>query len=150
MRQMRILTALLLVVAAFCLALGVTQPLIRFETFVFFSSTPSLVEIVAGLWRDGEALLSLIIALFSIVFPAAKILAAQAVFADSGRDASARRKLRTLLGIVSKWSMMDVVLVALAIFAAKTTGLADAFTQPGLWFYATSVTAAAAASFLLR
>ncbi len=34
--------------------------------------------------------------------------------------------------------MLDVVLVALVIFAAKTSGLATAFTQPGLWFFAAS------------
>jgi paraquat-inducible protein A len=34
--------------------------------------------------------------------------------------------------------MMDVLLVAIVVAAAKTTGLADAFTQPGLWCYATS------------
>ena len=40
---------------------------------------------------------------------------------------------------------MGLVLVALAIFAAKTTGLADALTQAGLWFYvAATVTGTAA------
>jgi paraquat-inducible protein A len=58
--------------------------------------------------------------------------------------------MHRLLGAVSKWSMMDVLLVALVIFAAKTSGLADAFTQPGLWFYATSVATAAIATVLLR
>ena len=31
-----------------------------------------------------------------------------------------------------------IVLVALVIVAAKTSGMASAFTQPGLWFYAAS------------
>lgn len=46
----------------------------------------------------------------------------------------------SLLEIVAslKWSMMDVLLVAIVIAAAKTTGLANAFTQPGLWCYAAS------------
>lgn len=30
------------------------------------------------------------------------------------------------------------MLVAIVIFAAKTSGMAEAFTQPGLWFYAGS------------
>ena len=33
---------------------------------------------------------------------------------------------------------LTVLLVAIIIFATKTTGLAQAFTQPGLWFYAGS------------
>ena len=32
--------------------------------------------------------------------------------------------------------MMDVMLVAIVIAAAKTSGLATAFTEPGLWCYA--------------
>ncbi len=39
--------------------------------------------------------------------------------------------------------MMDVLLVAIVIFATKTSGLAQAFTQPGLWFYAGSSLAVA-------
>jgi paraquat-inducible protein A len=34
--------------------------------------------------------------------------------------------------------MMDVLLVAIVVFAAKTSGLANAFSQPGLWFFALS------------
>ena len=46
--------------------------------------------------------------------------------------------------------MLDVVLVALVIFAAKTSGLATASTQPGLWFFAASVILTAAASTLAK
>jgi len=48
--------------------------------------------------------------------------------------------------VLSKWSMMDVLLVAIVIFATKSSGLAQAFTQPGLWFYAGSSLAVAAMS----
>ena len=51
---------------------------------------------------------------------------------------------------LSNWSMLDVVLVALVIFAAKTSGLATAFTQPGLWFFAVSAVLTAAASALAK
>ncbi|MEO0329087.1 MAG: paraquat-inducible protein A, partial [Pseudomonadota bacterium] len=47
---------------------------------------------------------------------------------------------------LAKWSMLDVLLVALAIFAAKTSGLANAITQPGLWFFALSAITVALAT----
>ena len=50
------------------------------------------------------------------------------------------------VNLLSKWSMMDVLLVALVVFAAKTSGLATAISQPGIWFYALSVVALAVAS----
>ena len=46
--------------------------------------------------------------------------------------------------------MMDVILVAIIVFAAKTSGLASAFTLPGLWFYAASVVLTVAAAALLK
>ena len=147
---MRVTTALLLIVSAFSLALGVSQPLLRFEHLVFFTRTPSLLEIIRELWISGDALLAAAVALFSVVFPMGKILAAQSVLAAGDGDPVKRDLIRRLFGLVSKWSMMDVLLVALVIFAAKTSGLADAFTQPGLWFYAASVGCAAIATALLR
>ncbi|WP_421857468.1 paraquat-inducible protein A [Oricola sp.] len=147
---MRFFTSALLAASAFFFALGITQPLLRFERLVFFSETPSLIEIVAELWSSGDALLAAAVGLFSIVFPAFKILAAHALLAAESARPEAGARLRALLGIVSKWSMMDVLLVALVIFAAKTTGLADAFTQIGLWFYAGSVMTTAVATALLK
>jgi len=46
--------------------------------------------------------------------------------------------------------MMDVLLVAIAIFAAKSSGLANAFTQPGLWFFALSTVSITLASIGLK
>ena len=51
---------------------------------------------------------------------------------------------------LSNWSMLDVVLVALVIFAARTSRLATAFAQPGLWFFAGSALLTATASTLLK
>lgn len=147
---MRIFIAILIAVSAFSLALGITQPLMRFEHLIFFSRTPSLIEMVQQLWASEDALLAGVVALFSIAFPAGKIVAAQVVLTGTDGNPQIRARMRRLLGIVSKWSMMDVLVVALVIVAAKTSGLADAFTQPGLWFYATSVATAAVATALIR
>lgn len=63
----------------------------------------------------------------------------------------ARTRSLALLSMVSKWSMLDVMLVALVLFAAKTSGLAAAAILPGLWFYATAtLTTALAAALCTR
>ena len=51
---------------------------------------------------------------------------------------------------LSQWSMVDVVLVVPAIFAAGTSGLAVAGTMPGPWFYAGSAALALGAHALGR
>jgi len=135
---MRLITPLLLVLSAFFLALGLVLPLVRFEKLVFFNETPSLLGIVSSLWNDGNAMLAVIVTLFSVVFPLAKLVGI-AFEATAARDGNTEGGLVSrLLPILGKWSMMDVMLVAIVIFAAKTSGMAEAFTQPGLWFYAGS------------
>ncbi|WP_319775158.1 paraquat-inducible protein A [Breoghania sp.] len=143
-RPMRLVLALLLPIATFSFALGITLPLIVFKKLYFFTETPSLVQIVLGLERDGDRGLAFLVGGFSIVLPAVKLVLLHTV-ALGGRG-----HFLHLLGAVSKWSMMDVMVVALVVFAAKSSGLATAITQPGLWFYATATVATAAAALLCR
>ncbi|KQS84156.1 MULTISPECIES: paraquat-inducible protein A [unclassified Rhizobium] len=135
---MRLITPVFLVLATFFLALGLVLPLVRFEKLIFFNETPSLLGIVWALWERDNPLLAVIVGLFSIVFPFAKLIAIAFEATVPADDAAASTVVSRLMPILGKWSMMDVMLVALVIFAAKTSGLAEAFTQAGLWFYAGS------------
>jgi paraquat-inducible protein A len=40
---------------------------------------------------------------------------------------------------LGKWSMLDVLVLALLIFYAKSTALSDAVALPGIYFFAGSV-----------
>ena len=143
------LKALLLVGASFAFALGITLPLMRFESFYLFSTDASLVEVILSLWSGGDGLLALLVGLVSIAFPLVKLLLVAAE--QVAKEGAAREGvLDRLVPVLSKWSMMDVLLVAIVIFATKTSGLAQAFTQPGLWFYAGSSLAVVALSALGR
>lgn len=139
------LKAFLLVAAAASFALGVTLPLMRFESFYVFSTDASLVQVIGSLWTEGDRLLALLVGLVSIVFPLAKLLLVTTELM-AGAPQAGQGALYRLVPVLSKWSMMDVLLVAIVIFATKTSGLAQAFTQPGLWFYAGSSLAVAALS----
>ncbi|WP_321344979.1 paraquat-inducible protein A [Breoghania sp.] len=141
---MRLVLALLLPLATFCFALGITLPLIVFKKLYLFTETPSLVQVVLGLDQEGDRGLALLVGGFSIVLPAVKLVLLHIV-ALGGRG-----RFLHLLSAVSKWSMMDVMVVALVVFAAKSSGLATAVTQPGLWFYASATVATAAAALLIR
>jgi paraquat-inducible protein A len=133
---MRYLLPLLLLASSLCLAFGLVLPLVRMDRLYFFSQSPSLVEIVSGLWLDSEIALALLVGLFSIAFPIAKlaVLHILAFGRATGEATRAPHWLKTL----GRLSMVDVLLVALVIFAAKTSGLATALTQPGLWFFTAS------------
>lgn len=134
---MALIVPVLLVLSALSLAFGMVFPLVLFEKLYFFTETPSLLGIIASLWVQGNQLLSIVVGLFSIVFPVIKLIGV-AFEATSKGDGKHDRLLAGLLPLLARWSMMDVMLVALVIMAAKTSGMATAFTQPGLWFYAGS------------
>lgn len=144
---MRRLLPLLLFAATISFALGVVLPLIRLDRLLVFTDEPSLVAMVAGLWAEGDILLAGVLGLFSIAFPALK-LGLLHIAAYGG--AEGHRLVPRWFLALSRWSMLDVVLVAIVIFAAKTSGLAAASTQPGLWFFAASVLLTAAASALAK
>jgi paraquat-inducible protein A len=126
---------LLVAAATMSLALGLVLPVMRLERLYFFSDTPTILGLVAGLWGDGDWALALLVGLFSVVFPVLKL--SLLAWREAGYHVPEGAFGRALPHL-SKWSMIDVMLVAIAIFAAKSSGLASAVAQPGLWFYAAS------------
>ncbi|WP_337918486.1 paraquat-inducible protein A [Pseudaminobacter soli (ex Zhang et al. 2022)] len=137
---------LLLFAATFSFACGIILPLIQVERLLLFTDEASLIGIVAGLWRTGDRPLAALIGLFSLVFPAIKLLLLHiAAYSKPPRPA-----IPGWLRALSNWSMLDVLLVALVIFTAKTSGLATAATKPGLWFFAASAVLTAGTSALAR
>lgn len=144
---MQPLLPIVLFAATFSLALGLVLPLISVERLFLFADEPSLVVMIAGLWSEGDRALAVVISLFSVAFPSLK-LAMLHLAAYGGKAWAAR--IPGWFRMLSNWSMLDVVLVALVIFAAKTSGLATAATKPGLWFFAASALLTAGASALAR
>lgn len=150
-----ILIAILILTSAFSFILGITLPLVHFQSFYIFEETPSLVEIVLSLFSDGNIGLAILVALVSILFPSLKLLS---ILTDALRRSDHRTMpaggnqwlVLNIVPLLSKWSMMDVLLVALVIFGAKTTGFVSAVSQPGLWFYALSALASSFAHYLIK
>ena len=144
---MRTAMPAMLFLATLSFAWGIALPLLSVYRLFVFTDEPSLVGIVIGLWNGGDMALATIVALFSIVFPATK-LALLNVWAYAGR--AAHDRIPEWFRALSNWSMLDVVLVALVIFAAKTSGFATASVKPGLWFFTASVLLTAGASYGLK
>ncbi len=136
---------LILFVATLSFGFGLVLPIAEFERLFFLTERPSLLTVVAGLWSDGDWLLAVVVGLFSVLFPALKLAVLHAA-----AYAPHRTELVGRVGLLSKWSMMDVLVVALAVFAAKTSGLASAAALPGLWFYAGAALLSAIAAGLIK
>jgi paraquat-inducible protein A len=147
---MRNMKAIFLVAAPFLLALGLVLPLVRFEKLYFFSETPSLLAIIQSLWQTGDGFLAAIVALVSIVLPVLKMVSLAVEAISDGEGGTGTFFFSHVVPQLSRWSMMDVLLVAIVIAAAKTSGLASAFTQSGLWCYAGSTIISGLLHSLLR
>ncbi len=129
----------LLLVAAISFGLGISLPLVQLEKFYFLTETPSLLGIIGGLWGAGDMALMAVITLFSLILPVAKL-------AVSYQSVFNQRPPAKWASMLAKWSMMDVLLVAILVFAAKTSGLATAIAQPGIWFFGLSAISTAIAA----
>jgi paraquat-inducible protein A len=135
----RFLLSIAIVAASVCLALGVSQPIIKLTRFVFWSSEHSLMTTVWVLIQGNQLFLGLTVLLFSIVFPILKLFYLVIV---STLPASEIRKLGFRLRALEwlgKWSMHDVLVMALMIFFIKSQGVYDAASLTGVYFFTAAV-----------
>ena len=123
---------LTLLAAAALLPLGWILPILSVTSFWVITAEHSIIGGLGVFLRDGEWLLTFAIGGFAILFPAAKI--AVAAFALI-RPNAAERALKLAHGL-SKWSMLDVFVIALVVMTAKSSVVADASVGPGAWCFA--------------
>lgn len=134
-----LLTAALIGVSAVCLVAGLLLPAIAFSQFYFFGNQHSLLSAVVALWQAGEHALAVIIGVFSVAFPAAKLLLMASDTIARLRGNGPLRKMAAAVAWLGRWSMLDVFVLALLIVAIRGSGIGDAATLPGIYLFAMSV-----------
>lgn len=133
------LLGLLILAATICLVLGLTLPIIRLTWFYLWSDVHSLASVVRDLYLSDEIILATVICLFSVVFPFLKLLYLLALYSIQHVQPSRSADWLKRLSWLGKWSMLDVLVLALVIFYAKATNLADATSMPGIYLFTSSV-----------
>jgi paraquat-inducible protein A len=130
---------LALAAAALCLTAGVTPPIMRVSRLIVFSRPISIVDGVQILLVDGDWLTATIIAVFSIVVPAAKIVALSLAWARLRRGAPVPSRLLRIVDGIGRWSLLDVLIVALVIVLLKSGSFTDATTAPAIYPFIAAV-----------
>jgi paraquat-inducible protein A len=130
---------LALTAAAACLAAGITWPIMRASRFVMFTRPFSILDGVQTLLSDGDWPIATIIVAFSIVFPVLKIGVLAVLWVRLRRGAPAPSRLIAVVESFGKWSMLDVFVVALVIFALKAGSFTDAATAPALYPFVAAI-----------
>jgi paraquat-inducible protein A len=135
----RFLLSLAIIGAAVCLALGLTLPIIRLTKYVFWSTEHSLLSTVMVLIRDGQSFLGGTVLIFSIVLPILKLLYLLLVSTLPAAEITRYHSRLKALEWLGKWSMHDVLVLALTIFFIKAQGLYDAASLNGVYFFTAAV-----------
>jgi paraquat-inducible protein A len=120
---------------------SLTLPLMRIEKKILWKhwqNDYSVITGVKGLWSDNAHALAIILFFFSVVFPFVKLIALSLVWAMRLPEKQ-RQRLLHWLGILGKWSMLDVMVVAILIVLVKIGPLAKVEAQSGVYVFATAI-----------
>ncbi|MBI4355244.1 MAG: paraquat-inducible protein A [Candidatus Omnitrophica bacterium] len=132
---------ILIIASAILQAVALSLPLFTVEKSVFWrhwKNSYSVFTGCVGLWRDEEHVLAAVIFFFSIVFPAVKLAALWLIW-DAKLGERRRNWILHWLGLLGKWSMLDVFVVAVIVVAAKMETLTRVEPQVGIYVFGVSV-----------
>ena len=135
----RFFLSLTILAASVCLALGITLPILKLTKFVWWESEHSLLSTVSVLLTDGQTFLGGIVLVFSIVLPVTKLLYLLLVSTLPPAEIVRQHRRLRALEWLGKWSMHDVLVLALTIFFVKSQGVYDAASLNGVYFFTAAV-----------
>jgi paraquat-inducible protein A len=107
---------------------------------LFWQNTYSVWTGVVELWKQNELALAGILFFFSIVFPFAKLVGLTVIwFLKLPKEGLTR--LLHWLGILGKWSMLDVFVVAILIVLVKLGPLVKVEPRVGIYVFSAAIAA---------
>jgi paraquat-inducible protein A len=134
----RIEVPLLILLSFLLLLIALSLPLMKVEKMVLWKNEYSVIAGVHSLWEQEQYALATILFFFSIVFPLFKLATlAYLWFVRLGEHQ--RQAVLHWLGILGKWSMLDVFVVAILIVLVKLGPLAKVEPQRGVYWFAAAI-----------
>lgn len=128
----------LIVLSFGLLLMGLSLPLMRVEKMVLWKNEYSVLQGVRSLWEQSQIVLALILFFFSIVFPTLKLTALVVIWFVPLPEQKRQTALHWL-GLLGKWSMLDVFVVAILIVLVKLGPLAKIEPQRGVYWFAAAI-----------
>jgi paraquat-inducible protein A len=110
-----------------------------FKKLIFYKNTFSIHSGLVALFKEGEYILFLIIFVFTILFPVVKIIFLALIHYFRFWPQEKRKKLLHYLSLVSKWSMLDVFIVALLVVIIRLGITGRVEVRWGIYVFAASV-----------
>ncbi len=127
-----------IIMATVFFALGVMLPAIRFTTVFVWTNQHSIATIIWALYKNEEFFLCFVIFMFSIFFPFLKLFYLLTLVTSPDMPAEFRDKSISAMEWLGRYSMTDVMVLALMIFYINASGYTEASVLPGVYFFAAS------------
>jgi paraquat-inducible protein A len=127
-----------IILATVFFALGVMLPAIRFTTVFVWTNQHSIATIIWALYKNEEFFLCFVIFTFSILFPFLKLFYLLTLVTSPDLPSEFRDKSISAMEWLGRYSMTDVMVLALMIFYINASGYTEASVLPGIYFFAAS------------
>ena len=128
----------LIILATVFFALGVMLPAIRFTTIFVWTNQHSVATIIWALYSNEEFFLCFVIFIFSIFFPFMKLFYLLTLVTSPDLPQEFRARSISAMEWLGRYSMTDVMVLALMIFYINASGYTEASVLPGIYFFAAS------------
>ena len=138
----------LIAASAAALFMGLRLPVLTVSK-LWEKTTFSIPSGIGNLWHEKYYFLASLIFFFSIVFPVVKLATLFVIWFFRLRERPKKWALHWL-GVLGKWSMLDVFVTAVLIVAVKLGPLAKAKAEPGIYYFAGSIFMAMMATALVN
>lgn len=134
-----IILSFLIIMGTIFFALGIIMPVIKFTTIYVWTNEHSIATIVYALYENQEYFLCAVLFMFSIVFPFLKLFYLLTLVTTPDFSPEFRKKSFNTIEWLGRYSMTDVMILAIIIFYMNSSGYTEADVLPGAYFFAASV-----------
>jgi len=128
----------IIIIATVFFAMGIILPAMKFTTVFVWTNQHSIATIIWALYQNGEHFLCFVVFMFSIFFPFLKLFYLLTLVTSPDLDPAFRARSISTMEWLGRYSMTDVMVLALMIFYVNSSGYTEATVLPGVYFFAAS------------
>jgi len=128
-----------LMLATLFFLLGLFLPMITISKFMVINNSISIISGLAELINEGQLLIFLIVSIFSVLLPICKIGFLFLLLKSNITTTKQHKKLLYLMHEYGRWTMLDVMVVAMLIITVKLGVIASIEVHVGLYLFGFAV-----------
>ncbi|MDH5361590.1 MAG: paraquat-inducible protein A [Gammaproteobacteria bacterium] len=129
----------LIILSLALLLLGFISPMLTLTKLVFFQNSLSILTGILELLKNGQLVLFLLVFSFSVLLPLLKIYVLFRITSSGMVEPHAMQRYLRLMHEYGRWSMLDVLVVAVLIVTVKLGAIASIEVHYGLYVFTVSV-----------